>query len=78
VNPSEVERIKLVANAFDRASTACFTVGIATPLAAYVYNVSAFRGVIGVGTLALGLTGWLLAALSLHVLARHALTRLRP
>lgn len=33
------ERTKLLANALDRASTACFTVGVATPLAGYLYGV---------------------------------------
>jgi hypothetical protein len=30
------ERTKLLANALDRASTSCFTVGIATPLAGWL------------------------------------------
>ena len=33
MGPDEIERVKLTANAFDRVSTACFTVGIATPFA---------------------------------------------
>jgi hypothetical protein len=33
------ERTKLLANALDRASTACFTVGILTPAAGYLYNI---------------------------------------
>lgn len=37
------ERTKLLANALDRASTACFTVEIATPLAGYIYNISNLR-----------------------------------
>jgi hypothetical protein len=28
LNSAEIEQAKLLANAFDRASTACFTVGI--------------------------------------------------
>jgi hypothetical protein len=32
------ERTKLLANALDRASTACLTVGIITPLAGYIYG----------------------------------------
>lgn len=78
MNPAEVERTKLIANAFDRASTACFTVGIATPLAAYVYNVSGFRGAIGYGAMGLSLAGWFIVALGLHLLARQVLKRLSP
>ena len=37
------------------ASGSCFTVGIATPLAGYLYNIGGLRGAIGAGTLALGL-----------------------
>lgn len=74
----ENEKTKLIANALDRASTACFTVGIATPLAGYIYNVSGFRGMIGYGGMALSLAGWLTGAVSLHMLARRVLKRLKP
>ena len=69
----ENEQTKLLANAIDRASTACFTIGIATPLAGFVYNVSGFRSTIGALELASGLVGWLFAALVLHFGARRAL-----
>jgi hypothetical protein len=36
------ERTNLLANALDRASTACFTVGVATPMAGYLYGVISF------------------------------------
>ena len=78
MTPFEVERTKLIANAYDRASTACFTVGIATPIAGFVYNVSGFRNTIGYGAMALSLAGWLIVALGLHLLARQVLKRLRP
>ena len=78
MNPVEVERTKLLANAFDRASTACFTVGIATPLAGYVYNVSGFRGTIGPWELLGGLAGWFLGAVALHLIGRQVLKRLQP
>jgi hypothetical protein len=78
VTPAEIERTKLLANAFDRASTACFTVGIATPLAGYVYNVSGFRGTISAWALLGGVSGWFIAAVGLHLIARQVLTRLRP
>jgi hypothetical protein len=32
------ERLKLLANAFDRASTACFTIGVVTPVAGLIYG----------------------------------------
>ena len=77
MTPFEVERTKLIANAYDRASTACFTVGIATPIAAFVYNVSGFRHSITYGTMALAFTGWLVAAIGLPLMGRHALKGLR-
>ena len=72
------EQTKLLANALNTAATSCFTVGIATPLAGYLYNVSGFRTAVGVGELAFGLAGWLLAAVGLHLAARRALRRLGP
>jgi hypothetical protein len=74
VTPAETETAKLIANALDRASTACFTVGIATPLAGYVYNVSGFRGTIGFAAL----IGGLIVAIGLHLLARRVLKRIQP
>lgn len=74
----ENEQIKLLANAFDRASTACFTVGIATPVAGYVYNVSGFREAIHLRTIGLSFFGWLLVALFLHLYASRTLKRLQP
>ena len=71
------ERTKLLANALDRASTACFTVGIATPVAGFLYNVANFRGTVPPLALAVGLGGWLLIALFLHYLARRVLKGLR-
>ncbi len=71
MTPAETEKTKLIASALDRASTACFTVGIATPLAGYVYDVSGFRSSIGVAELLGGLAGWLIVAISLHMLARR-------
>ena len=40
--PGADRKDEVLASAFDRASTACITVGIATPLAGYVYDVSGF------------------------------------
>lgn len=71
------ERTKLLANALDRASTACFTVGIATPVAGFLYNIGNFRSSVPVAALAVGVVGWILAAVGLHYLARRALKGLR-
>ena len=71
------EQTKLLANALNTAATSCFTVGIATPLAGYLYNVSGFRTAVSVAELAFGLGCWLLAV-GLHLAARRALRRLGP
>jgi hypothetical protein len=74
MSPREIEKTKLIANALDRASTACFTVGIATPLAGLLYNVGNFGFSISIARMALGLGGWLVAAIALHMMARHVLS----
>ena len=67
------ERIKLTANALDRASTACLTVGVLGPLVAALYGVGgtglADRGIL----LAVGSLFWMLAAGTLHLMARRVL-----
>ena len=78
MTPAEIETAKLIANALDRGSTACFTVGIFTPIAGYVYNFSGFRGMIGLAELIGGVAGWLIVAIGLHLLARRVLKRLQP
>ena len=65
------ERTKLLANALDRASTACFTVGILTPAAGYLYNVGNFRGVMDIPTLLGGLVGWLFLLWSPYIICRE-------
>jgi len=71
------ERTKLLANALDRASTACFTVGIATPVAGYLYNVDNIDSTISHARLMLGLVGWLMASAVLHYLGKRVLKGLR-
>lgn len=73
MSPSFVEQTKLLANAVDRTSTTCVTVGIATPIAAYVYNVSNFRTFIELWVVLLGAAGWLVVAVILHFIARRIL-----
>ena len=71
------ERTKLLANALDRASTACFTVGVATPLAAWLYNIGGFRAATTTLAVVPALTGWILTALALHMIAQLVLRRLK-
>lgn len=73
----ENERTKLLANALDRASTACFTVGVATPIAGYLYGVISFAAPFGYW-LFLTAVGWLVIAIALHLLARRILKGLKP
>ncbi|MCJ2036663.1 hypothetical protein [Methylobacterium sp. J-068] len=67
------EQTKLLATALNTAATSCFTVGIATPVAGYVYNVSNLQMTLSAWTLVLGVAGWLSAAIILHLLARRTL-----
>lgn len=72
----DTERTKLLANALNTASTTCFTVGIATPIAGYLYNVGGLRATIDISTLVLGIVGWTAAAVVLHLRARAILGKL--
>jgi hypothetical protein len=67
------ERQKLLANNFDRMSTAYFTVGIATPLAGYLYNIRNFANAVRLAELLPVAAGWTIAAVLLHIIARKAL-----
>ena len=75
LNAAQVEQTKLLANAFDRASTACITVGVFTPLAGYGYSIAAFSSTAGPQLLT-GLASWFFTATGLHYLARRTLGRL--
>lgn len=75
LNAAEIEQTKLLANALDRASTACFTVGVFTPLAGYGYRVAAFASIDRL-QMVIVLAGWLLTAVGLHYVARRTLKRL--
>lgn len=72
------EQTKLLATALNTAATSCFTVGIATPIAGYVYNVGNLQTLLAPYILALGVLGWLSAAIIIHLRARRILTRLKP
>jgi hypothetical protein len=69
------ERTKLLANALDRASSACLTVGFLAPVAA------AYYGPLGsmpqAGVLISGCAAWIVAALTLHYGASATLKDLR-
>ena len=71
------ERTKLLANALDRASTACFTVGVTTPLAGWVYDFGNLRTALPPDVFALGVLGWILDSVLLHLGARRALGSLK-
>jgi hypothetical protein len=75
LNSAEIEQTKLLANALDRASTACITIGIVTPIAAMVYGFGSVGIKFGIDMISY-LTGWLLIACFLHYLARLTLRRL--
>ncbi|TPG41937.1 hypothetical protein EAH89_28230 [Roseomonas nepalensis] len=66
------ERTKLLANALDRASTACVTVGVLAPMAAVLYTGSQpSPWLLGLGVLA-----WLVVARALHGMAAATLARI--
>jgi hypothetical protein len=64
------ERTKLLAAALDRVSTACVTIGVLGPLAAYLYGVGS---VIASGVLLFSTFAWIAAAIGLHIFARRIL-----
>lgn len=74
VSESEKERIKLTANALDRASTACLTVGLFAPAAAAWFAPS--QPWSDFEHMASGCVIWILAAYALHFAARGALREL--
>lgn len=65
------EQTKLTAQAFDRASTACLTVGVIAPVAATFYNLGGNS--VSLYTLIVGTLIWLGAAIALHWSARRLL-----
>jgi hypothetical protein len=73
MTPSRNEKVKLLAGSLDRASTACFTVGIATPLAGFVYDFADFGTAIAPWRLILGIAAWLAGAFVPHYQAGQVL-----
>ena len=75
MSPIHNETTKLVANALDRASTACLTVGVFAPIAAAIYTPTGT--VPATLTFIIGAACWIFAAAVLHMSARHVLGRLQ-
>jgi hypothetical protein len=73
------ERTKPIANALDRASTSCVTVGVAAPLAGYVYGLNHFAVWyhFSVWYWAGAGLAWIAGATIPHLAARQALGRLQ-
>lgn len=76
LDPAEIEQTKLLANAFDRTSTACITVGVVTPVAAMIYGIGGNAVLFGYAVLSY-FCGWLTIAVALHYMARRILRKLR-
>ena len=72
----ENERRKLLANALDRISTACVTLGIIAPLAAATYGPSLLG--LPAQFYLIGGGSWLLAGIALHLAGRLVLGGLKP
>lgn len=70
----ENEKTKFVANALDRASTACLAVGVFAPLAA----LPQAEHPLPVGWMLATFAGWILAAAMLHFIVRLTLGGLKP
>lgn len=67
------ERVKYIANSFDRASTSCLTVGVFAPIAASLYTSAGAQ--IGAIQFIGAVVSWLLAAVILHLWGRVILRR---
>lgn len=76
MSPAEIEQTKLFANALDRASTACFTIGFATPVASYIFNIGNLAVNLPGWRLVMGVLAWIITAFALHYMAREALKEL--
>jgi hypothetical protein len=70
------EQTKLLANALDRASTMCLTVGVFGPLAAAYYSAYGLSAEVWIYVI--GAASWGLAALFLHLEGQRILRSLQP
>ncbi len=71
------ERIKLAANALDRASTACLSIGVLGPSVALVYNFGATTAQFNATLVGVASVFWLGVAVGLHAIARFMLKDLQ-
>ena len=69
------ERLKLLANALDRASTSCVTIGFISPVAGVAYATQVAGLAPGFFWLAGG--SWILFGIGLHLVAQQVLGGLR-
>lgn len=72
------KQTELLARALNTAATSCFSIGVATPIAGYLYNVGGLQASLSLPVLMLGGFGWLGAAIGLHLIARRVLIGLQP
>lgn len=70
------ERTKLLANALDRASISCLTVGVVGPIVPVLYDIGGAGRAVPIGLLLVGSSFWLFTAAALHMVARWILGRL--
>lgn len=77
LTPQEIlnEKNKPFANALDRASTSCITLGILGPIAAGLFNFPGIKT--DFWLFAVYIICWSLAAFALHVNAQRVMDRLR-
>jgi len=68
------ERAKLIANAFDRASTGCFATGILVPAAGAVLGQPLL---VPIDVFVITFACWLVAGTILHIEARRVISTLR-
>lgn len=65
------ERFKLLAGALDRVSTACFTLGILTPLAAGIYG--SWQINLAPQFIPVAAGSWIVGGIALHLFAQMVL-----
>lgn len=71
------ERTKLLANAFDRASTAALAVGVLGPIVAFTFGDLTLAETLPLRTLVVSTMLWVLVSTAFHLVARAVLGRLR-
>lgn len=72
------ERIKLLANNIDRASSAILTLGVASPIVGIIFQINGFGQNVAAWQLGLAVLGFLGTAAGIHFAARSVLRDLEP